>query len=492
MRFRTIPTKQALLRCGLGVVDITPPVGIYHRLFGAAAHERATGIHRPLQADVLALGPVRGEAPLLVRVQMDHAGFVEAQHQRFRRLVSEAAGVAPEQVVLTCSHTHSGGWYVPDRFALPGGELIAPYLTELGEKLQQATRDAVADLAPAVLAYARGRCEVAANRDGWDEQAQCRVCGFNPDVPAADTVTVARITSGTGAPRACLVHYACHPTTLGWESSLISPDYVGALREVVQGATGQPCIYFQGACGDLGPREGFVGDPAVADRNGRWIGYAALAALESLGPPETDFQYQGPVVSGATLGVWSHVPIPAERRAALTAFASDCFTVELPLKPRLDPERLAAEQVAWAHKANAAAARGDCLHARDCRAHAERAKRWLARLKDLPAGQTYPLTCSVHRLGESLWVITGGEPYHWLQRELERRFADYAVLVSPLGSDLQVAYLLPREEYGKGLYEEEPSALAPGCLELLGDALTERIEALLQRPAQPGDCRLQI
>src|SRR5207302_773883 len=75
-----------------------------------------------------------------------------------------------------------------------------------------------------------------------------------------------------------------------------------------------PCLFLQGASGDLGPCEGFVGDPAVADRNGRQLGYAVLAALESLSPPLTRFEYQGPVVSGATLGTWAHVPLDERSR----------------------------------------------------------------------------------------------------------------------------------------------------------------------------------
>jgi len=84
---------------------------------------------------------------------------------------------------------------------------------------------------------------------------------------------------------ASLVHYACHPTTRAWENTLISPDYVGALREEVERATGAPCTFMQGACGDLGPRHGFVGDPEVAEANGRELAYAALSALTALGPP---------------------------------------------------------------------------------------------------------------------------------------------------------------------------------------------------------------
>ena len=37
--------------------DITPPVGIYHRMWGAATHDRATGVHKPLLATLLWLEP---------------------------------------------------------------------------------------------------------------------------------------------------------------------------------------------------------------------------------------------------------------------------------------------------------------------------------------------------------------------------------------------------------------------------------------------------
>jgi hypothetical protein len=65
-----------------------------------------------------------------------------------------------------------------------------------------------------------------------------------------------------------------------------------------------------------------------------------------------------------------------------------------------------------------------------------------------------------------------------LQRELRHRFPSLTVLVSPLDGDLQVAYLLPRDRYGLGLYQEEPSSLAPGCLEVLIEAIATRIAAI--------------
>jgi len=47
-------------------------------------------------------------------------------------------------------------------------------------------------------------------------------------------VLVARITALDGAPAASIVNYACHPTTLAWENTLISPDFPGAMRELVE------------------------------------------------------------------------------------------------------------------------------------------------------------------------------------------------------------------------------------------------------------------
>ncbi len=78
-----------------------------------------------------------------------------------------------------------------------------------------------------------------------------------------------------------------------------------------------------------------------------------------------------------------------------------------------------------------------------------------------------------------MWVTVAAEPYSNIAVVLRRRFPDFQLLVSPVGGDAQVAYLLPKDRYGIGLYQEEPSALAPGCLELLTQAITESISELI-------------
>ena len=474
------PTSR--VRFGLGRSDITPPVGIYHRLWGAARHDRATGVHRNLTCEVIvfgALGDAPGAPPRHVRAVLDLPGLVYEQHEGLVTAIAEVTGAPREQIAISFSHTHSSGWFVPDRIPLPGGELIPGYLRDLEVNVRQAATQAMGTIQAATITYAAGHCNLAGNRDYWDAERGIYACGFNPDAPADDTVMVARVTDSQGKMIATVVNYGCHPTTLAWDNSLISPDYAGALRETVEQATGATCVFVLGACGDLGPREGFVGDTAVADRNGRQIAYAALSALESMDAPLMDFAYAGPVVSGATLGAWLPTPQSSERLATTTLMAGSRHAVELPVRERPDRAQLETELADWEAKSAAANAAGDLVAARDARAYGERARRWLARLDDLPEGDTFAVQFSVHRMGDALWVTCGGEPYSLLQTELRRRFPDYPILISPVAGDLQIAYLLPKDRYGKGLYQEEPSILGPGCLEGLIDAIDECVQELV-------------
>jgi len=471
-----IPTSR--VQFGMARVDITPPVGIYHPMWGAARHHRATGIHRPLTAEIMAFAAETSTDVALVRVQIDLVGLSSEAYAALVQAVSDAANLPTERVVVAFSHTHAAGLFSPDREKLPGGELIQPYLQELQSKLRDTTPQAIAAMQPTVITYATGRCDLAGQRDYWDDERDLYACGFNPDAAVDDTVLVARVTDDDGTVVCTLVNYACHPTTLAWENTLTSPDYVGAMREAVEKATGAPCIFLLGACGELGPRQGYVGDTAIADQNGYQLGYAALSTLTAMDPPAQDFYYQGPVVSGATLGTWTHQAQSSDRTDQTVRFAGGQYVVDLPLKELPDPDALQAELADWQQRQQEADEQGDAIAARDYGARAERARRWLNRIQTVPEGDTFPFPYAVYRLGDAFWITVGGEPYSLLQTELRRRFPEHTLLVTPLAAPMNIAYLLPRDRYGAGLYQEEPSILAAGCLEQLIEAVAQRIEQL--------------
>ncbi|MEZ4869824.1 MAG: hypothetical protein R3C14_51335 [Caldilineaceae bacterium] len=479
MSITVTPIPTSRLRFGLARVDITPPVGIYHPMWGAARHHRATGVHRPLTAEAMVFAPLDNARLPLLRLQIDHVGMT-AEHQRsLIDLVSRTTELPAENILTTFSHTHSSGNFSPDRVHLPGGELIEGYVQELNQKLATVAAAALATLQEATITYGMGRCTLATNRDYWDDENGLFACGYNPGAPADDTLVVARITDAAGQLLATVVNYGCHPTTLAWENTLISPDYIGAMREVIEAATGAPAIFAQGACGELGPRQCHQGSTEVADNNGRQLGYATLATLATLDPPATDFYYQGPVISGATLGTWAHEGFGAERLQQTALFTGGNYGVELPQKPLPDPVTLEAEMEEWGTRQQEADQAGDVIAARNYGARLERARRWLMRVRHLVDRPTCPYHFSVYRLGDAFWITTGGEPYSVIQQELRRRFPEHPILFSPLAGDFQVAYLLPSDRYGKGLYQEEPSILAQGCLEILIEAVAEQVQSLL-------------
>jgi hypothetical protein len=471
-----IPTSH--LRLGVARADITPPVGIYHPMWGAARHHRATGVHRPLYGDVLVFAPLSGDGEAWAQVQLDMVGLGLQSHQQMRDAVAEALAIPPAHVVVSYSHTHSGGLFGLDRVNLPGGELIPGYLEEVRNKLREAALAAKSDLAECYLTYATGRCDMATNRDYWDAERGIYACGFNPDEPADDTVMVVRAAAPDGKIRATVVNYACHPTTLAWENTLISPDYVGALRETVEQVTNAPCVFTLGPCGELSPRRVYVKEPEIADANGRQVGYAALAALDGMDPVGQDYAYAGPVISGATLGTWRHTPQSAERTAETQLFVSSVVTIDLPQRPRPSLAELEENLQNFLTQQAEADRRGDALAARDLGARAERVRRAIGRLHNLPPGDTYPYTFTVRRFGDGYWVGIGGEPYNALQTEVRAAFPGVPIVFSVLAGENAISYMLKADRYGRGLYQEEPSVLAPGCLEQVTAAVIDAIRKL--------------
>ena len=333
---RSVETFQSRCRFGLAQADITPPVGIYHRMWGAASHDRSTGMHRPLTASAVAFGSIgedgRPSELEQILILLDHVLLWPAEMDRLVERASRRSGVSNESLLVVFSHTHAAGLMGKERESLPGGELIPGYLKRLAATVGELISTARSGMRTATVTYGFGRCSLARNRDLWDHQLRRYVCGYNPDGRSDDTLLVARVTGERDEPIATFVNYACHPTTLAWQNTLISPDYPGAMREVVERETGAPCLFLQGASGDLGPREGFVGDVEVADRNGRQLGYAALSALCELPPPNLRFRYTGPRESGATLGTWGWTRYSPDDKRRSSRWKLKRWTVDLPYR----------------------------------------------------------------------------------------------------------------------------------------------------------------
>src|SRR5262245_21832857 len=149
MNMTHVDTPQSLCRLGIARGDITPPVGIYHRMWGAATHERATGVHRPLTATALvfqaAEGTIGPNTEQIV-VALDLCLLWAKEMDDLLSAISSGASFRREQIAVTFSHTHAAGLMGLERHALPGGDLIAPYLSALGRKVAVLVREARASV----------------------------------------------------------------------------------------------------------------------------------------------------------------------------------------------------------------------------------------------------------------------------------------------------------------------------------------------------------
>jgi hypothetical protein len=449
-------------------------------MWGAAIHDRSTGIHRPLEAGMLWLqpdDPAQGQPRLIV--SLDHCILDPVEMDQIRASIERRAHIDRCHVLICLTHTHGSGWMSRDRSPLPGGDLIGPYLDHLADQLGRLAGELRDRLQPATIQYVTGRCNLAAHRDYFDEAAGRYVCGLNPSGPADDTLLVGRVCAADQTIMAVLVNYACHPTTLAWDNTLLSPDWVGAMREVVRQTTGADCLYLQGASGDLGPREGFVGDIAVADRNGRQVGYAVLSALESIPPVGTDFCYTGSVTSGTEIGIWSHRPHSQAEERSQSVWKWHHFTVDLPYRHDLpEMSQAISQRDHWQAEQAQALADGDHARYQDCRAQVEQRTRQIARLDALVPGKCYPLPIVIGLTGEAVWIFAPGELYQTFQITLRERFPDRTLVVATLCGNWQPGYIPSATTYGYGIYQEQIAATEVGSLEWLIEEVTRHLRRM--------------
>ncbi|MDZ4820775.1 MAG: hypothetical protein SGJ20_17555 [Planctomycetota bacterium] len=495
---KSVHTPQSRCRAGIVSRDITPPVGIYHRMWGAAVHDRSEGVHRPLMATVLCLlpevpvaskistngkgasliGAAVGDA--LIVVALDHCLMDASDVTQIRHAVSTELHTHAENVQVIMSHTHGSGYMFCGRADLPGGDLIGPYLDAMTAQCAKFAKEALQSAGKATIVYGTGRCALAKHRDYWDEDAQSFVVSFNPEGPADDTLLVGRIESESGKTLGTIVNYACHPTTLAWDNRLLSPDFIGSMRELIEQHTGAPAMFIQGASGDLGPQQGFIGDTTVADKNGRELGFAALATLEGIPAAGQVYQYTGWKMSGTRIGEWRYVPQEACALEPQAEWRSSHQFVPLPYREDMPtPQQARADYHASRSEEEQALAAGDQARHAAARIRTEQLSRLADRLEGLPVGKDYPYPVDLQRIGEAVWLFVPGELYQDFQVELRAAFPAIPLIIATMSGSWNPAYLPKASSYGYGIYQDTCAVVAPGSLEQLIEAVKDQITELV-------------
>lgn len=294
-----------MLAAGTARVDITPPIGIAHAGWGAQSHEGAQGIDMPLTITALVISNDGNDDPTnrIAILDIDTCMLTKEYDERIRGAVTEASGIPSVNQRVSYTHTHSGpieglSWIVQ------GSEMVEPWFESMAPASAKAVEKAISNIVPVRSDSGSGQCEININRRPVSHDGQV-FTGRNPSGFVDHEVLVTAIDDLDGNPVATLVNYACHPTIMGPENKLITPDYPGPMRETVENIVGGTCLFLQGAAGNQGPIDGFTGDTSVYKKLGKQLGIEAARIRLDIDPVPREEKLEQILPSGADLGIYS-------------------------------------------------------------------------------------------------------------------------------------------------------------------------------------------
>lgn len=151
-------TRQpGALQAGMAVADITPPPGMPKAGYSKNAHY-GDSFRTRLKARVFYIA-AQGSAPIVV-VQTDLLAGSSPVRQQVLANVATATGIAPENLIVTATHTHAGpgqflGTNFYNRFASNAEGFEPDYYAFLVRQLTAAVQQAHAQRRPARLATGR-------------------------------------------------------------------------------------------------------------------------------------------------------------------------------------------------------------------------------------------------------------------------------------------------------------------------------------------------
>lgn len=462
------------MKAGAGKVRITPPVGIpiLGHLFRVSE-----GVHDDLWAKVL-LFEEGGEVGGLVALDLAWP-MPEGDYVKIRDAIQDATGIPGQNFMVSCTHCHSGPAFKPHPgFPIPlkrQRELIEPWVEELPHKVAKAAELAASDMREVEVRFGRvpitgltynrrkripegvaSLINVSAKESryyygdaseipesirqqyvhwGMPRQMAEELPPSIPDGPIDPDLTVICF-DGV----AILVNFACHAVaTAPPVPNLISAGFPGYMAELVEQATGAVCLFTTGASGDIRPYRSKPRGFEEVERIGLALAAGVMKARE-----------------GA---------LPLEDRKVKVASEF----VEVPLReypPKDEVSRILKEMEEEFERARSQGRYKD-------------AKRLLDRMNalDYPIRYfdwidqrgTVRIELQAIWIGDVVLLSIPNEVNVGLGLELKERAGTDKLVLVTLANGFYM-YLLKREEYEEGGYEEAACRFAPGSGEMVVEA----------------------
>jgi neutral ceramidase len=424
-----------MLKAAAACLDITPPLGT--PIPGYFHERRAGAVHDPLFARAFAL---ERQGTGIAVVVCDLIGVKRAYLDRAKERIAATVGLSPEQVLICCTHTHTG--------AATGDDAYTDFL--IG-RIADAVRLAWERREPAEVGWGSAAEErVVFNRRYRmkDGSVQTNPGIGNPEVvepvgPVDPELGVLCLRRPGGGTIGLLANYSLHYVGIPEDAQSISADYFGYFGQMVQRLRGESFVaaLSNGACADINN----------------------IDVLGGARPKNDHYQHTERVAARiAAAAIWAWHEMPFTDDVLLGAAMTEVSLKRRPLPT--EEERARAREIEARVEARQPVTMGE-------RAFAGRVVR---RLTDAPAEiQTW---VQALRIGDLALVSAPGELFVELGLAIKQQSPFGQTLVLELAND-SVGYLPTRRAYEEGAYEPEASLFGPG----VGEQIAETALGLLER-----------
>lgn len=248
------------LRVGYARENVTPSYSIPLAGYGNTLTRMSTGFANYLYVTCVAVTDANDQTVLLF--SCDLIGFADYYAAELRTAISAATGVPSENIMLACTHTHSG----PDCYTSDPSS--AKYRTEYTQKAVKAAQAAMADRSAATIETGFGKTErlnfvrhyttSAGELYGDNLVLHGQITGHTHDADNEIQLICFR-RADEGKKDVLAVNWQAHPkldstaNTAEGKSNrkLLSSDYVGATRDFIEANTDCLFVFYQGAAGNL-------------------------------------------------------------------------------------------------------------------------------------------------------------------------------------------------------------------------------------------------
>jgi neutral ceramidase len=242
-----------MVEVGFARVDITPAIGSPLSGFVARQNRPSTSVDAPLMLRSLAL---RDQDRLYFLLSYDLLGIPASIEKVILERLERGLNsfFDRSRCVLVATHNHSG-----PSLGLLGGEPgpDPAYVGLLADRALEAASSAIERLEPAQMFAAERRLPgLTYNRRALLPDGRVSISPVidQPVIkrgPLDDRAAVILWRSLNGENLAGLIHFACHGVAV--LSQAIGPDIPGELAERMSILLGAPCLFLQGAAGDVNP-----------------------------------------------------------------------------------------------------------------------------------------------------------------------------------------------------------------------------------------------